>query len=112
MLYMYTAVAAVAASLNPLDIQTGAMPFMRVIFNPIAPYGHEHTVPRTLCPVPHNVSICSSCSFTDKQLIRLQETPDEIPAGETPYTLTLFAYDDLVDSVRPGDRVIVTGIYR
>ncbi len=37
---------------------------------------------------------------------------DEMPAGETPYTITLFARNDLVDSVQPGDRVEVTGIYR
>ena len=37
--------------------------------------------------------------FVYKQLIRLQETPDEIPAGETPHTVTLFAFDDLVDTV-------------
>ena len=34
----------------------------------------------------------------------LQETPDEIPEGETPATATVFAFDDLVDAVRPGDR--------
>lgn len=45
--------------------------------------------------------------YTDKQLIRLQETPDEIPEGETPHTVTLFAFDDLVDTVRPGDRIEV-----
>lgn len=55
---------------------------------------------------------CCRCLFTDKQLIRLQETPDEIPAGETPHTVTLFAYDDLVDTIRPGDRIEVTGIFR
>ena len=55
----------------------------------------------------HNRSL-----FSDKQLIRIQETPDEIPEGETPCTLTCFAYDDLVDTVRPGDRVIITGVYR
>ena len=44
----------------------------------------------------------NQCSFTDKQLIRLQEMSDEVPEGETPYTVTLFAFDDLVDSVRPG----------
>jgi DNA replication licensing factor MCM4 len=54
----------------------------------------------------------SRCLFTDKQHIRLQETPDEIPAGETPHTVTLFAFDDLVDTVRPGDRIEVTGIFR
>ncbi|CAM9663427.1 unnamed protein product [Ectocarpus sp. 8 AP-2014] len=52
------------------------------------------------------------CLFTDKQMVRLQETPDEIPEGETPATATIFAFDDLVDAVRPGDRVEVTGIFR
>lgn len=55
--------------------------------------------------------IHNRCLFTDKQLIRLQETPDEVPEGETPYTTSLFAYDDLVDTVRPGDRVEVTGVF-
>lgn len=52
------------------------------------------------------------CHYSDKQMVRLQETPDEIPEGETPQAVTLFAFDDLVDSVRPGDRVEVTGIFR
>ena len=47
--------------------------------------------------------------FSDKQCIRVQETPDEIPEGETPTTISLFAYDSLVDVVRPGDRIEVTG---
>jgi DNA replicative helicase MCM subunit Mcm2 (Cdc46/Mcm family) len=50
--------------------------------------------------------------FTDKQHIRLQETPDEIPEGETPTSVTLFAFDDLVDTVRPGDRIEITGVFR
>ena len=45
-------------------------------------------------------------------MIRIQETPDEVPAGETPASVILFAYDDLVDSVRPGDRIEVTGVMR
>lgn len=56
--------------------------------------------------------IHNRCFFIDKQCIRLQETPDEIPEGETPCTVNLFAFDDLVDSVRPGDRIEVTGIFR
>ena len=56
--------------------------------------------------------IHNRCQFSDKQLIRLQESVDEIPEGETPQTVSLFAFDDLVDSVRPGDRVIVTGVFR
>jgi len=45
-------------------------------------------------------------------LIKLQESPDEMPAGETPCTIALYVRDDLVDSVQPGDRVEITGIYR
>ena len=32
--------------------------------------------------------------------------------GETPHTVTVIAFDDLVDTVRPGDRIEVTGIFR
>ena len=35
-----------------------------------------------------------------------------MPAGQTPHTVILYAHNDLVDSVQPGDRVTVTGIYR
>ena len=52
------------------------------------------------------------CQYGDKQMVKLQETPDSIPAGETPHTLLVMCYDDLYDSVRPGDRVNVTGICR
>ena len=70
-------------------------------------------------------SVCNHCStnysfrlihnrsqFIDKQQIKLQESPDDMPAGQTPYTVLLYACADLVDAVQPGDRVTVTGIYR
>ncbi|KAK2576633.1 hypothetical protein KPH14_005299 [Odynerus spinipes] len=50
--------------------------------------------------------------FSDKQMIKLQESPDDMPAGLTPHTVILYAHNDLVDAVSPGDRVFVTGIYR
>ncbi|XP_058799343.1 DNA replication licensing factor MCM4-like [Phymastichus coffea] len=52
------------------------------------------------------------CHFSDKQMIKLQESPDDMPAGQTPYTIIMLAYNDLVDAVTAGDRVAVTGIYR
>ena len=52
------------------------------------------------------------CCFGDKQMIKLQEAPESIPDGETPTTVTLYAFDDLVDVARPGDRVEITGIFR
>ena len=45
-------------------------------------------------------------------MIKLQEAPENIAEGETPTTVTLYAFDDLVDIGRPGDRVEVTGIFR
>ncbi|KAG9142508.1 hypothetical protein Leryth_017013 [Lithospermum erythrorhizon] len=52
------------------------------------------------------------CRFVDKQIVRLQETPDEIPDGGTPHTVSLLMHDKLVDAGKPGDRIEVTGIYR
>jgi len=37
---------------------------------------------------------------------------EDMPAGQTPHTIIMFAHNDLVDAVQPGDRVTVTGIYR
>lgn len=52
------------------------------------------------------------CRFLDRQLVKFQETPDSVPDGETPQTINLLTYEELVDSVRPGDKVEVTGIFR
>jgi len=53
-----------------------------------------------------------SSKFGDKQILKLQETPELVPEGETPQNIAIHVYDDLVDQVRPGDRVEVTGIYK
>ena len=42
----------------------------------------------------------------------MQETPESVPEGETPQTIHICAYEDLVDDVKPGDRVEITGIYK
>ena len=52
------------------------------------------------------------CIFADKQIIKLQETPDTIPDGQTPHSVSLCAYDELVDVCKAGDRIEVTGIFR
>lgn len=70
----------------------------------------------TVCPncsTRYSMSLIHNrCQFTDKQMIKLQEAPEDMPPGQTPHTVVLYAYHDLVDSVQPGDRVTVTGIYR
>ena len=37
---------------------------------------------------------------------------EDMPPGQTPHTVVLYAHSDLVDKVQPGDRVTITGIYR
>lgn len=52
------------------------------------------------------------CIFEDKQMIRLQEAPEHLADGDTPVTISLVVYSNLVDTVVPGDRIVATGIYR
>ncbi|XP_033755282.1 DNA replication licensing factor mcm4-A-like isoform X2 [Pecten maximus] len=67
----------------------------------------------TNCNTNHSFAMVHNRSqFTDKQLIKLQESPDDMPPGQTPHTVSLYAHNDLVDKVQPGDRVTITGIYR
>merc|ERR1719511_242525 len=67
----------------------------------------------TSCNTNHSFAIIHNRShYSDKQMVKLQESPDDMPPGQTPHTVVLYAHGDLVDSVQPGDRVSVTGIYR
>ncbi len=50
--------------------------------------------------------------FTDFQLVRLQELPEDLPAGQLPHYVEVTVMGDLVDQCRPGDRIILTGIVR
>lgn len=69
--------------------------------------------PRDVCNSKGTMSLIHNRSeFTDKQVVRLQETPDAVPDGQTPHTVSLCVYDELVDLVKPGDRVFITGIFR
>ncbi|GGT93600.1 minichromosome maintenance protein MCM [Sulfodiicoccus acidiphilus] len=68
----------------------------------------------TVCPVcekPGQMKLIPEKSeLTDWQRVILQERPEEIPAGQLPRQLAVVVEDDLVDSVRPGDRVKLVGI--
>merc|ERR1712112_229404 len=65
------------------------------------------------CNTNHSfVLVHNRSKFSDKQMIKLQESPDDMPAGQTPHTVVLYVHGELVDKVQPGDRVAVTGVYR
>ncbi|HET6779625.1 MAG TPA: minichromosome maintenance protein MCM [Nitrososphaera sp.] len=67
---------------------------------------------------------CTACSekelemdpenslFIDFQMVRLQELPEDLPAGQLPHYIEVTVMSDLVDQCRPGDRIILTGIIR
>lgn len=67
----------------------------------------------TNCNTNHSFTLVHNRSaFSDKQMVKLQESPEDMPAGQTPHTVVLYSHGDLVDRVQPGDRVAVTGVYR
>ncbi|KAI3648935.1 hypothetical protein MP228_006789 [Amoeboaphelidium protococcarum] len=71
------------------------------------------------------LSKCASCegrgpfnikseqtSYCDYQKITLQESPGTVPAGRLPRSKEVILLRDLVDTVRPGEAVEITGIYK
>ncbi|KAL2058978.1 hypothetical protein ABVK25_000270 [Lepraria finkii] len=69
--------------------------------------------PRQACQSQNSMQIVHNrCEFADKQVIKLQETPDNVPDGQTPHSVSLCAYEELVDVCKAGDRIEVTGIFR
>ncbi|EGG23394.1 MCM family protein [Cavenderia fasciculata] len=50
--------------------------------------------------------------YRDYQKITLQESPGTVPPGRLPRTKDVILLVDLIDTVRPGEEIEVTGIYK
>ncbi|MFW9867267.1 MAG: minichromosome maintenance protein MCM [Candidatus Thorarchaeota archaeon] len=56
--------------------------------------------------------ISKSSEFIDWQSIMIQEIPEDLPPGRIPRSIQAILTHDLVDSVKPGDRIKVMGIFK
>jgi replicative DNA helicase Mcm len=50
--------------------------------------------------------------FVDFQVFRVQESPEELPPGQLPQFFDVNIEGDIVNTARPGDRVVLTGVVR
>jgi DNA replication licensing factor MCM4 len=105
---------------------TPVIPDMKDAFFKCSVCGHSVTVsldrgrireptecPRARCGSKNSMQIVHNrCAFEDKQVIKLQETPDAVPAGQTPHSVSVCVYNELVDFCKAGDRVELTGIFK
>jgi replicative DNA helicase Mcm len=50
--------------------------------------------------------------FIDSQILRVQELPEELPPGQLPRFFDVDVVGDIVNTARPGDRIVLSGIVR
>ena len=51
-------------------------------------------------------------TFIDSQILRVQELPEELPPGQLPRFFDIDVEGDIVNTARPGDRAVMTGVVR
>ncbi|XP_040566127.1 DNA replication licensing factor Mcm3 [Lepeophtheirus salmonis] len=51
-------------------------------------------------------------SYKNHQTLGLQELPEKAPTGQLPRSVDVILENDLVDSLKPGDRVQIIGVFR
>uniref|UniRef100_A0A0E0LUU6 Uncharacterized protein n=1 Tax=Oryza punctata TaxID=4537 RepID=A0A0E0LUU6_ORYPU len=66
---------------------------------------------RSPCPLDPWIAVPEKSKYVDLQTIKLQENPEDVPTGELPRNMLLSTHRHLVQTIVPGTRLVVLGIY-
>ena len=56
------------------------------------------------CPLDTNYVVADLCKFVNRQTLKLQEAPEDVPTGEMPRHIVCVVERSLVDRIAPGTR--------
>ncbi|PON81283.1 DNA replication licensing factor Mcm [Trema orientale] len=63
------------------------------------------------CPIDPWVVVPDKSKYVDQQTLKLQENPEDVPTGELPRNMLLSVDRHLVQTIVPGTRLTIIGIY-
>ncbi|KAG5593618.1 hypothetical protein H5410_034850 [Solanum commersonii] len=72
---------------------------------------HVPQVGEDPCPIDPWVVVPDKSKYVDQQTLKLQENPEDVPTGELPRNMLLSIDRHLVQTIVPGTRLTIMGIY-
>ncbi|PPR80403.1 hypothetical protein GOBAR_AA40309 [Gossypium barbadense] len=63
------------------------------------------------CPIDPWLIVPDKSKYVDQQTLKLQENPEDVPTGELPRNMLLSVDRHLVQTIVPGSRLTIMGIY-
>ncbi|XP_021910322.1 DNA replication licensing factor MCM5 [Carica papaya] len=63
------------------------------------------------CPIDPWIVVPDRSQYVDQQTLKLQENPEDVPTGELPRNMLLSVDRHLVQTIVPGTRLTIMGIY-
>ncbi|KAK2646724.1 hypothetical protein Ddye_021919 [Dipteronia dyeriana] len=63
------------------------------------------------CPIDPWIVVPDKSKYVDQQTLKLQENPEDVPTGELPRNMLLSIDRHLVQTIVPGTRLTILGIY-